>query len=290
MIIGDAPRRLYAYSGGKAFDPDRPRIVFLHGGQHDHSVWILQSRYLAHQGYAVMALDLPGHGRSDGPVPTSVEDHAERIAAALQSLAQVPLLLVGHSMGSLIALEVQRRLRGQVRGLALLGAAFPMRVSDALLTATREDPAVAMQMINVWSHSPALVPFQVRPCNPGPGFNIVWQNLRLMQRIERANGTQVLAADFAACNAYRGGLDAARGASCPILFLLGATDSMTPPKAARELIEACARAQVTTLARTGHSMMAENPDAVRVALRRFADAVLAEPAGTPSPPPAMVEA
>ena len=57
---------LYAYTGGKPFDAARPCVVFLHGAQHDHSVWILQSRYLAHHGYSVLALDLPGHGRSRG--------------------------------------------------------------------------------------------------------------------------------------------------------------------------------------------------------------------------------
>ena len=71
MDLVETPR-LYAYTGGKAFDPALPTIVFLHGGQHDHSVWILQSRYLAHHGYSVLALDLPGHMRSAGPALTTI--------------------------------------------------------------------------------------------------------------------------------------------------------------------------------------------------------------------------
>jgi len=261
---------LYAYTGGKAFDPALPGVVFLHGAQHDHSVWILQSRFLAHHGFAVLALDLPGHGRSGGPLPASVEAHADRIAAALSTQASSRIVLAGHSMGSLIALEVARRLPARMAGVALLGSASPMKVSDTLLAATRDEPASAMQMINVWSHSASIAPFAARPSNPGPGFNIVWQNLRLMERIARVNGAQVLPTDFAACSAYAGGLEAAQALRCPALFVCGAADQMTPPKAAQALIDVCTDKEVVTLPATGHAMMAENPDAVRRALHAFA--------------------
>ncbi len=275
MRIGPPGNQIYAYTGGKTFDPALPCIVFIHGAQHDHSVWILQSRFLAHHGCAVLALDLPGHGRSDPPAFNTVEAIAARIAAALEPLASPRLLLVGHSMGSLIALEVARRLPARVAGVALAATAAPMRVSDALLAATRDDPAAAMDMINVWSHSPATAPFAVRPGNPGPGFNVVWQNLRLMQRIAALNGPQVLPTDFAACNAYDGALAAARDLQCPALFILGERDQMTPPKAAKALVDAFDDRTVVTLAGTGHAMMTENPDGLRRALAQFAQRVFA---------------
>ncbi|MBK9246162.1 MAG: alpha/beta hydrolase [Burkholderiales bacterium] len=275
MDLGVPGRRLYAYTGGKPFDPRLPCVVFIHGAQNDHSVWILQSRYFAHHGRAVLALDLPGHSRSDGPAERTVAAIAERIAAALSPLASPRLLLAGHSLGSLIALEVARRLPARVAGVALIGTAAPMRVSDALLAATRDDPAAAMDMINVWSHSPVIAPFAVRPGNPAPGFNVVWQNLRLMQRIAAVSGAEVLPTDFAACNAYDGAIDAARALQCPALVILGSRDQMTPPKAAQSLIDACAQPQVVLLAATGHAMMAENPDGVRRALASFAQQVFA---------------
>jgi pimeloyl-ACP methyl ester carboxylesterase len=261
---------VFAYTGGKAFDVTLPCIVFLHGAQQDHSGWILQSRYLAHHGFAVLAFDLPGHGRSAAPPLPSVEAHAERIAVALAGLASPRFVLVGHSMGSLISLEVARRLPGRIAGVALLGTAFPMKVSEALLAATRDDPATAMQMINVWSHSASIAPFAARPGNPGPGFNIVWQNLRLMERIARVNGAEVLPTDFAACNAYAGGIEAARALRCPALFISGAADQMTPPKAAQALVEACADRTVVVLPATGHALMTEDPEGVRRALHAFA--------------------
>ena len=275
MDLGIPGSRIHAYTGGKPFDPQLPCVVLIHGAQHDHSVWILQSRYLAHHGHAVLALDLPGHGRSDGPPAATVEAIADRLAAALAPLPNPRLLLAGHSMGSLIALEVARRMPARVAGVALVATAAPMRVADALLAATRDDPAAAMDMINVWSHSPALAPFATRPGNPAPGFNVVWQNLRLMQRIADTHGADVLPTDFAACNAYDAAFDAMRALQCPALFILGERDQMTPPKAAQSLIDACAQPQVVKLAATGHAMMAENPDGVRRALAAFAEQVFA---------------
>jgi pimeloyl-ACP methyl ester carboxylesterase len=274
MWLAASGERLFAYTGGRPFDPARPCFVFVHGAQHDHSVWLLQSRYLAHHGYAVLAFDLPGHGASGGAPCGSVEAAADRLAEALAGVPNRTLILVGHSLGSLIVLELARRLHERVAGVALCATAFPMSVSDALLQATRDDPRRALQMINVWSHSASLDGFTVRPSNPGPGSSVVWANLRLMERIARRNGPGVLATDFAACNAYAGGLDAVKSLHCPLLFVLGAQDQMTAPKSAQALIDAAATRTVRLLPRTGHAMMAENPDAVRDALVEFAVGVL----------------
>ncbi len=269
MDLVETPR-LYAYTGGKAFDPANPTIVFLHGGEHDHSVWILQSRYMAHHGYGVLALDLPGHMRSAGPALTTIESMAAVTAAALKTCGAERLLLVGASMGSLIALELAALLRDRVHGVGLIATASPMRVSDALLDATQRSPPQAMDMINVWSHSASIGAFDRKPSSPGPGFSNVWSNLRLMQRIAQRNGSDVLHADFAACNAYLNGAQAAADLGCPVLFILGASDSMTPAPSARPLIDACKDCSVITLPGSGHLLMAENPDGVREALQRFA--------------------
>jgi len=261
---------MYAYTGGRPFDPVRPTVAFIHGAEHDHSVWSLQSRYLAHHGYSVLAFDLPGHMRSAGPALASVEAIANRLHDSIDASGARRVLVVGHSMGSLITLELSRRLGERMLGAALVSAAFPMSVSDALLAATRDDAPAAMDMINVWSHSASIEAFQRKPSNPGPGFSNVWQNLRLMQRIASRDGPEVMALDFAACNAYAGGLEAARSMACPALFVLGQQDLMTPVRSARSLINACADATVVVLDGGGHSLMAEQPDKVLAALKEFA--------------------
>lgn len=251
----------YAYTGGRAHDGAAPAVAFVHGAQHDHSVWALQSRYLAHHGHAVLAFDLPGHGRSGGAPLPSVERLAQWLLQALDAAGVERAHLVGHSMGSLIALEAAGLAPGRAESLALVGTAFPMRVSEALLTAARDDEPGAIGMINLWSHSGATH----APGCPGPGFSIMNQNLRLMQR--QKPGT--LLVDFSACNAYAAGLERAGALGCPVLFVLGAKDQMTPPKAARALVGAVPGARVVEVAGCGHALMAERPDAVLAALRDF---------------------
>lgn len=248
----------YAYTGGKPFNPALPTVVMVHGAQHDHSVWILQSRWLAHHGFSVLALDLPGHGRSAGPALTDIPAMADWVLRATQALGASRATLIGHSMGSLIALEAAGKAPQQVQGIGLIGTAVPMKVSEVLLNAARDDEERAFDMINRWSHARWIH----RPGTPGPGFSVHVQNLRLMQR--QPHG--VLLNDFSACNAYAGGLERARSLSCPVLFVLGARDAMTPPRAARTLIEAVSQATVIEVPQCGHALMTEAPDATRQAI------------------------
>jgi len=259
-----AGRSAYAYTGGKPFDPRLPSVAFIHGGAHDHSVWILQSRYLARHGFGVLAIDLPGHGRSEGAAPGRIEDLADWIVAALDAAGAKSAALVGHSMGSLVALDCAARHAERVTRIALLGAAFPMRVSPELLEATENDEPRAHAMINVWSHS-ACAHY---PSNPGPGFWVIGENLRLMQRQKRG----VLHADFAACNDYAAGMERAKRIACPALFILGRRDAMTPLRAGRALAAAVPHAKVVQLDECGHNSMAEKPDEVLDALTEFLNA------------------
>lgn len=253
-------QKVYAYTGGKHFDAKLPVVVFIHGGENDHSVWALQSRYFAHHGYAVLALDLPGHGRSGGEPLKRIEDMASWIIAVLDAAAVQQAALIGHSMGSLIAIDCAARYASRVSRIALLGTAFPMRVSEELLNATQQDEAAAHAMINTWSFStPAHY-----PSNPGPGFWAIGGNLRLMQRQKPG----VLHADFAACNNYTAGLEQAVRIRCPTLLLLGKRDAMTPARAASDLGKAIPGAQ-TVLLDSGHNMTAEKPDEVLDSLIAF---------------------
>ena len=251
-------QRVYAYTGGKAFDHHLPTAVFIHGAQNDHSVWILQTRYFAHHGFSVLAVDLPGHGRSAGSALTSVEAMADWLNQVLDAARVERAILIGHSMGSLIALEAAARRSDRVKGLALVGTAYPMHVSPALLETAREREPVAIDMVNIWSHSS----IAQKPSAPGPGFYVHGGSRRLMQRISELNPAQVFYTDFAACNAYANGAQAAAALDCPALFLLGRQDVMTPAKAASTLVSSMKRARMLTLGACGHSLMAEQPDQV----------------------------
>ncbi|WP_313169488.1 alpha/beta fold hydrolase [Massilia oculi] len=265
MLLDVQGQQAYCYTGGKAFDPGLPAVVLIHGAQNDHSVWALQSRALAHRGYAVLAPDLPGHGRSGGPPLSTVEAMAAWVLALLDAAGAGRALLAGHSMGSLIALEAAHLAPQRVSGLALLGATYPMRVSDALLEAARTEENAAIEMVAAWSHASWLP----GPSTAGPGASVINTARRLMQRMAARGAPQLLLTDFAACNAYANGEAAAASVACPTLFVQGKKDMMTPPRSAQLLTGRIEHARVIGVD-AGHAMMSEAPDAVLDALLRFA--------------------
>jgi pimeloyl-ACP methyl ester carboxylesterase len=256
---------VYAYTGGKPYDKSLPCVVFIHGAQNDHSVWGLQSRWFAHHGFAVLAVDLPGHGRSAGHPLSSIEALADWIERLLEKVGAGEtaknISLVGHSMGSLTALECAARHPGRIARIALLGTAVPMPVSDALLDAAKDKKPKAIAMINTWSHSPR----GTIGGNTVPGMWLLGASRRLMERQKPG----VLHNDLAACNAYTHGMEAAAALPCPALIVSGSQDMMTHPKAAARLAAVIRDVKSVSLDGAGHSLMAEQPDAVLDALRRF---------------------
>ena len=252
----------YAYTGGKSFDPALPCVVFIHGALHDHSGWTLLARWFAHHGRSVLALNLPGHGRSAGPVLPDVEALADWTLALLDAAGVRQAALVGHSMGSLIALEAAARAPDRITRLVMIGTAYPMKVSEALLNTARDEPLKAIDMVNAYSIStPAS-----KPSYPGPGMWVHGSNRALMRRMQAGqHEVNLFHHDFSVCDRYAGGLQAAAQVRCPVSFILGESDQMTLPKGTRELAAAL-KAKVA-LVPAGHHMMAEAPDAVLAALR-----------------------
>jgi len=257
--------RTYCYTGTKPFNPEQPTVVFIHGALNDHSVWILQSRYLAHHGWNVLAVDLPGHCRSAGKPPETVEEAADFVVALIKAAGLTRAAVVGHSFGSLIALETAARAPEIVSHLVLVGTAFPMKVSPALLDASLNEPLKALDMVNIFSRSTLAPP----PSALGPGTWVFGASLALGRRVLRSNKeANLFYAGFKACDAYTNGLNAMAGVKCPTLFALGDIDQMTPPKAAQSLIAAAANAKVVLLP-GGHHEMNETPEEFLKALTGF---------------------
>ena len=260
LLVNGPPA--YAYTGGKPFDATRPCVVFIHGALHDHSVWTLLARWFAHHGHSVLAVDQPGHGRSAGAPLASVEALADWTLALLDAAGAAQAALVGHSMGSLIALEAAARAPHRVTRLVMVGSAYPMKVSDALLATARDAPMKAIDMVNAFSHAS----LAAKPSFPGPGAWLHGSNRALMRRVQAAQqSVNLFHHDFSVCDHYANGLQAASAVQCRVSFVLGERDQMTTPKAARELATAL-QAKVTLLP-CGHALMQELPDEVLAALR-----------------------
>ena len=258
LLVED--KTVYAYTGTKPIVTTQRAVMFIHGAANDHSVWVLQSRYFAYHGFNVLAVDLPGHGKSAGPALPAVEEMADWAVRVLDAAGIERAAMVGHSMGSLIALEAAARHTERVEKLVLIGTAFPMKVSDALLSTARAHDHAAVEMINVWSHSPA---GQVGG-NRVPGLWIMGGSMRLLERT-----AEPLYNDFSACNRYAAGLESAAKVACPVLMIGGSRDLMTPPRAAQSIADRLAQAKTISVDASGHDLMAEQPDAVLDALIGF---------------------
>jgi len=252
----------YAYTGGRPWVQGQPTVLLIHGVLNDHSVWILQSRYLAHHGCNVLALDLPGHGRSGGHPCDSIQAYAAAMLQCLDAAGVDTCAVAGHSMGSLIGLEMAAQAPARVTRLAMVATAYPMRVAPALLQAAQDDPPRAMAMVTTFSHSTLAPP----PSALGPGTWTHGALDALMRRVLASNTEHnVFVEGFKACDSYQGAPEALAQVRCPVRLVLGTRDQMTPPKAAASIQAALPTAE-TVLVQAGHALMTEAPEATLRAL------------------------
>ena len=253
-------KKVYAATGGRDFDPTLPGVIFIHGSGMDHTVWQLQTRYFAWHGRAVLAVDLPGHGRSDGPALTSIAGMADWTGAVIEAAGLKSAGVVGHSIGTFIAIEAAVRFPKLVSAIGLCATAASMPVHPNLLGAAQKGDHVAMDMVTSWG-------FDRRAHLGGhkaPGYWMLGGGLRVLEQ----DKTAVLGVDLAAANDYGDALEAAAKVKCPTMFVLGEKDRMTSVKAAGPLIDVISDGQVEIIPDCGHMMMVEMPDQTLDALRR----------------------
>src|SRR3954452_11903130 len=197
----------FVATGGREFDTLQPTIVLLHGAGFDHSTWALHSRWFAHHGFGVLAPDLPGHGRSSGTPLSSIADMADWTAALLDAAGTAKARLVGHSMGSLIALETAARHPAKVAGLSLIGTAAAMTVGPDLLKAAEANDPAAIDMVSIWGLGFAAE----LGGSLAPGL---WMHSGA-QRVLQQCRPGVLFSDLSACNSYQNALAAAAQVTVP---------------------------------------------------------------------------
>ena len=256
-------KRAHAATGGRESGPDEPAVILIHGAGTDRTLWQMQTRNIAHRGRRVFALDMPGHGRSEGLALTTIDDMVSWVVSFMDAAGIGTATVIGYSMGSLVALELGARHPGRVEKLVLFGIAESMAVHPDLLAAARADRPLASELIVFWG----LGGHARIGGHPLPGLWVAGATETLLKLA--ASG--VLASDLAACDDYRGGRDAAAKLRCPVRLVLGAEDSMAPAKGGLALGGEMTAAEVSSVVipGAGHMMMLEDPDAVYGALKGF---------------------
>ena len=232
----------------------RPPVILIHGAGGNHLSWPPQIRRMADE--RIYALDLPGHGKSEGLGKQSIDDYADDIIAFMKELKISAAVMVGISMGSGIALTLALKYPKKVLGLGLLGAGARLRVAPAILE-TAGNPNTfesAVELINANCFSATTAQSLL--------------DLSKVQMLEMR--PPVLLGDFLACNAFD--VTSQLGQiKIPTIIVCGAEDKMTPLKFSELLQNGIANSQLHVVENAGHLVMAEQPDIVADLLKQFVD-------------------
>ncbi len=230
----------------------RPPVILIHGAGGFHLSWPPQVRRLG--GLRVYAVDLPGHGKSEGTGRQSIQAYADDVAAFMKALEIHSAVIAGHSMGSGIAMTLALNYPQNVAGLVSIGGGAKLRVAPAILEGvSKPDTFVStIQLINDYSFSP-----------------------RVSQRVkelstQRMAGTtpQVLHGDFLACDTFNA-MDQLGQIKAPALIICGAEDRMTPLKFSESLRDGIADSCLEVVEGAGHMLMLEQPDLTADLISRF---------------------
>lgn len=260
MITQIDQHQVLISDGGKNWLPSQPWIVLLHGAQNDHSVWHAQAKALATAGWNVVAPDLPAHGQSDGSPKQSIQEMAAWTARLLSTLGISQAVLAGHSMGSLIALELAVSQKNLCLKLLLLGTALPMPVAPSLLNMCQEQASDAIRLIAKWSHNPGKV-----QADETAAASISGRLLALMESIHQNHSAAVLPTDMHACNDYQPDFTKIEELYCPVHLIAGEADKMTSLKAAQSACTRFRHAVLHVIPAAGHALMTESaPETTKI--------------------------
>lgn len=252
-------RTVFATTGGTEFDAAKPTIVFLHGAGFDRTAWRLQTRWFAHHGRSVLAVDFPAHGWSEGPALDSIAAMADWTARLIDAAGLKQVALVGHSMGALVALDCAARHGDKVRALGLCGVASEMPVHPEMLESAKANTPKVQELMTFWGVGNALH----KGGMVSPGLWLRRESLAVLS----VNEPGVIHTDLVACNAYKDAPARAASVKCPTVFVLGDGDLMTPATKAKSLVAAIPGATAVVIPNCGHMMMIERPDETLEALK-----------------------
>jgi pimeloyl-ACP methyl ester carboxylesterase len=244
-------RRIACWVNNGSFLPDRRTLVFIHGSGADHTNWIQQYTPLKHA-FNIAAIDLPGHGRSEGPGEQAVAAYVEWVRKTLDGLGIVNPILIGHSLGAAICLSLVIRYGAAAAAVVPVGGGVKMPVNPMILEGIQQDPAAVIGLA---------AKFSVAKQNRERFSGLLMESLSLVD-------PGIIHGDFCACN----GMDiteAVAGIRIPTLVICGVEDKMTPPALSQFLRDRIPGAGLALIEGAGHFVMLENPEAFNEALTAF---------------------
>ncbi|MDC1224234.1 alpha/beta hydrolase [Pelagibacteraceae bacterium] len=255
MIFQVDSKNIFASDSGQGIDKNKATIAFLHGSGLSHIVWSLTEQYLSNQNYNVLAIDLPGHGNSEGDCLKSIEEISDWLEKVFKELNISELTIIGHSQGCLEALEYWSKYSKRVKNLVFVGGSYRMPVNQDLIDLAESGDYKAVQLMMKWSyeHSKKFI-----------GGNPVEKIINSSRDVR-----EVLATDLVACNNYKNGSEALKSINCPTLFIFGELDKMVNLEKGKKFAELIPNSKTHIIKDCGHMIMFEKAFEMREKISEF---------------------
>ena len=255
MITEIKNKKIYSNDVGHLYDSNKPTIILLHGSGQSHIVWSLTDQFLADQGFNVFTLDLPGHGNSEGPPLKSIEEMSQWLNEFIEYIGIKKSILVGHSQGCLISLELARLYPNKVDKIIFIAGSYSIPVNKVLIDLSLAGDMEALNLMMKW----------------GYGYSKQFIGGNPLQKILNSprEVREVLAVDLIACNNYKNGIDAVKSISCPTFFIFGEIDKMIKLETGKKFANMINNSQVHTIKDCGHMIILENAFEMREKITEF---------------------
>ncbi len=235
--------------------PDRLTLLFIHGSGESSVLWDAQVRALA-GAFNTVALDLPGHGDSDGPGLDTIAGYTAAVMAFVADAGIPNLVPCGLSIGGAIALQMLLDHPDRLQAGILVSTGARLKVMPQIFEAIENDYEQFMTMSRMFAASAKTPPAMLEP---------------LMQDTARCD-PRVTVGDFKACDRFD--VMARLGEiALPVLIISAEEDQLTPPKYSdfmEKSIPGVARCRIKG---AGHVVPVEKPEAVSLAIKAFLDAL-----------------
>ena len=255
MILEIDDKKVFVSDAGQGVNKDKDTIVLLHGSGLSHIIWSLTEQYLSNQNYNVLAIDLPGHGNSEGNCLKSIEEISEWLEKVFIELNISELTIIGHSQGCLEALEYSSKYSKRVKNLIFIGGSYRMSVNQDLIDLAESGDDKSVQLMMKWSYENS---------KKFIGGNPVEKIINSPRNIR-----EVLATDLVACNNYKNGSEALRSIKCPTLFIFGELDKMINLEKGKKFAELIPNSKTHIIKDCGHMIMFEKAFEMREKISEF---------------------
>jgi pimeloyl-ACP methyl ester carboxylesterase len=227
-------------------------VILLHGAGSNRLCWPSTIRRLP--GQKIIALDLPGHGRSEGVALQSVAEYADAVLDFMREMGFYKASFVGHSLGSAIALHLALHHPDRVAHLGLISGGAALNIPSDILTAF-SNPTTFKEGLEILKQ----VLF-----GPSASDSLKKQVLDTLQSMRQG----VLYGDWLACANFDLH-DTVQQIKAPTWVIVGDHDKLTPPYQSRYLTEQIKKATLQLVPGAGHMLILEAPETVSSGLAAF---------------------